>query len=200
MPRSRASLRNDGEAYGSVGARPVEGFAAADCSAPSGGAVSAASAGAAVAAASGPAPPSHRDDGAAMPPGPVSAPDAALKLPAPASPRSADPVSRSTGVPAETVSPTLSSSSPTTPATGAGTSIIALSDSISSSGSSGRTLSPTFTNTSTTGTSWKLPRSGTQTSWSLIVRLPGQRSPRPRRRCIGVDASIADRYCDHVHR
>src|SRR5690242_17497379 len=49
------------------------------------------------------------------------------------------------------------------PPIGAGTSIVALSDSSVTSGSSGCTMSPGFTNTSITGTSLKSTMSGTRT-------------------------------------
>ena len=57
------------------------------------------------------------------------------------------------------------------PADGAGTSIVALSDSSVISESSTPTVSPGFTSTSMTGTSLKSPMSGTLTSIALIVRL-----------------------------
>src|SRR6266542_6387753 len=56
-------------------------------------------------------------------------------------------------LPSLTLSPTLILTSLTTPALGDGTSIVALSDSSVTSGSSGFTLSPGLTNTSITGTS-----------------------------------------------
>jgi hypothetical protein len=56
-------------------------------------------------------------------------------------------------LPSLTLSPTPTTISATVPATGAGTSIVALSDSSVMSGSSARTLSPAFTNISTIGTS-----------------------------------------------
>ena len=67
-------------------------------------------------------------------------------------------------VPSETLSPTLTLQSRTMPDSGAGTSIVALSDSSVTSGSSGFTASPGFTRTSMTGTSLKSPISGTRTS------------------------------------
>src|SRR5205823_5971767 len=67
-------------------------------------------------------------------------------------------------LPSLTLSPTLSLRSLTTPADGDGTSIVALSDSSVTSGSSGLTVSPVLTNTSMTGTSLKSPMSGTLTS------------------------------------
>src|SRR5207302_5495676 len=66
--------------------------------------------------------------------------------------------------PSLTLSPTLSFKSLTTPDVGAGTSIVALSDSSVTSGSSASTLSPGLTNTSMTGTFLKSPMSGTLTS------------------------------------
>src|SRR6266576_648355 len=74
-------------------------------------------------------------------------------------------VSRSMmSAPSLTLSPTLSLTSLSTPPTGAGTSIVALSDSSDTSESSGLTWSPAFTITSITGTSLKSPMSGTFTS------------------------------------
>src|SRR5213078_1731942 len=67
-------------------------------------------------------------------------------------------------LPSLTLSPTLSLTSLTTPAEGDGTSIVALSDSSVTSGSSALTVSPVFTNASMTGTSLKSPMSGTLTS------------------------------------
>src|SRR5205085_11581782 len=71
--------------------------------------------------------------------------------------------------PCETLSPIFSLSSFTTPAAGDGTSSVALSDSRVTSGSSGCTVSPGFTNTSTTGTFLKSPISGTFTSTGLVI-------------------------------
>src|ERR1700722_8408787 len=66
--------------------------------------------------------------------------------------------------PCDTLSPTLTLISWTTPPSGAGTSIVALSDSSVISGSSALTVSPGLTSTSITGTSVKSPMSGTRTS------------------------------------
>ena len=66
-------------------------------------------------------------------------------------------------LPSLTLSPTLTFNSFTVPADGAGTSIVALSDSSVTSGSSGFTASPGLTKTSMTGTSLKSPMSGTLT-------------------------------------
>ena len=55
------------------------------------------------------------------------------------------------------------------PANGAGTSIVALSDSSVTSGSSGATLSPGETSTSMIGTSEKSPMSGTTTSRTSAI-------------------------------
>ena len=62
------------------------------------------------------------------------------------------------------------SSSPTVPANGAGTSIVALSDSSVSSGSSTATVSPAATRISMTGTSVKSPMSGTSTRVVRVAR------------------------------
>src|SRR5262245_44126138 len=72
-------------------------------------------------------------------------------------------------VPSETLSPFLSLSSLITPACGAGTSIVALSDSSVMSGSSFFTLSPGLTSTSITGMFLKSPMSGTCISMSLLI-------------------------------
>src|SRR6267143_1199198 len=72
--------------------------------------------------------------------------------------------SRATGVPCETLSPTFTRTSRTTPPAGDGTSIVALSDSSVRSGVSGATSSPGWTRISMTGTSLKSPMSGTRTS------------------------------------
>ena len=67
-------------------------------------------------------------------------------------------------VPSLTLSPSLTLTSFTVPAAGAGTSIVALSDSSVTSESSAATVSPGFTKTSMTGMSLKSPMSGTLTS------------------------------------
>ena len=69
-------------------------------------------------------------------------------------------------MPRETVSPTATRISVTVPAVSAGTSIVALSDSRVSSGSSRATSLPTATWTSMIGTSVKSPMSGTSTTIS----------------------------------
>ena len=71
---------------------------------------------------------------------------------------------RAISVPIDTLSPTLATTSATVPATGEGTSIVALSDSSETSDCSALTTSPGFTSTSMTGTSLKSPISGTFTS------------------------------------
>jgi hypothetical protein len=78
----------------------------------------------------------------------------------------------SSGEPWATLSPTLTLSSCTTPANGAGTSIVALSDSSVTSGSSSETVSPAETSTSITGTSSKSPMSGTSTSFTSATEPP----------------------------
>ena len=65
------------------------------------------------------------------------------------------------GVPWLTWSPTLTRTSETVPAVGAGISIVALSDSRVMTGSSSASMSPACTWISTTGTSVKSPMSGT---------------------------------------
>jgi len=67
-------------------------------------------------------------------------------------------------LPSLTLSPTFTFSACTVPADGEGTSIVALSDSSVTSGSSALTASPALTNTSMIGTSLKSPMSGTLTS------------------------------------
>src|SRR5437762_579064 len=74
--------------------------------------------------------------------------------------------------PSETLSPTLTLSARTVPASGAGTSIVALSDSSVTSGSSGLTRSPALISTSITGTSLKSPMSGTFTSIAADMGTP----------------------------
>ncbi len=74
------------------------------------------------------------------------------------------PASSNSSTPCETLSPSTTLISCTWPAAGDGTSIVALSDSISISGSSTATVSPGFTITLMTGTSLKSPMSGTLTS------------------------------------
>src|SRR5258708_170087 len=74
-------------------------------------------------------------------------------------------------LPSETLSPSLTLMSLTTPSTGDGTSIVALSDSSEMSGSSAFTVSPAFTNTSMIGMSLKSPMSGTLTSTVVVMVL-----------------------------
>ena len=71
-------------------------------------------------------------------------------------------------LPSDTASPTATRSSVTVPATGAGTSRVALSDSSVTNGSSAATVSPAATWISITGTSEKSPMSGTWISCALI--------------------------------
>src|SRR5262245_4924407 len=95
--------------------------------------------------------------------GAAGAPRGAAAGPAGAAP--ATPVvSVSSRLPSLTLSPTFAFSSLTVPAAGDGMSIVALSDSSVTSGSSGLTLSPGLTSTSMIGTSLKSPMSGTRTS------------------------------------
>src|SRR5205814_5989391 len=76
--------------------------------------------------------------------------------------------------PSLTLSPTLTLIALTTPESGAGTSIVALSDSSEMSGSSAFTVSPTLTKISITGTSVKSPMSGTRTSATPAGALTGE--------------------------
>ena len=76
-------------------------------------------------------------------------------------------------LPSDTLSPSLTWSALTTPAAGAGTSIVALSDSSVINGSSALTRSSGLTMTSMTGTSLKSPISGTLTSIVLIATSEG---------------------------
>ncbi len=76
-----------------------------------------------------------------------------------------DPAASSSTItlPSLTLSPTLTFTSRTVPAAGAGTSMVALSDSSVTRGSSAFTTAPGWTKTSMTGTSLKSPMSGTLT-------------------------------------
>src|SRR6266404_9390077 len=89
------------------------------------------------------------------------------------SPVAAPVVSVTITVPSDTLSPTLTLMSFTTPASGAGTSIVALSDSRVISASSAFTVSPGLTMISITGTSLKSPMSGTRTSATPAGALVG---------------------------
>jgi hypothetical protein len=80
--------------------------------------------------------------------------------------------SESSSVPLDTLSPTETFRSWTVPANGAGTSIVALSDSSVTSGSSAATVSPGETSSSMTGTSSKSPMSGTVTSFTSATAPP----------------------------
>src|SRR6266568_5149942 len=82
-------------------------------------------------------------------------------------------------LPSLTLSPTLILRSFTVPAAGAGTSIVALSDSRVTSESSAFTASPGLTKTSITGTSLKSPMSGTLTSIVLMRCLKKHSPQRP---------------------
>src|SRR6185436_2686519 len=85
-------------------------------------------------------------------------------------------------LPSDTASPMATRSSVTVPATGAGRSSVALSDSSVTNGSSAATVSPAATWISITGMSEKSPMSGTVISCALIELLPGGRSGQRRRR------------------
>lgn len=88
-----------------------------------------------------------------------------------------------TTLPSLTLSPSFTVMDSTTPPRGAGTSIVALSDSSETSGSSAFTVSPGFTKISMTGTSLKSPMSGTLMSIALLMScLRRSRGRRARRR------------------
>ena len=72
--------------------------------------------------------------------------------------------------PSETLSSTFSATDSMVPASGAGISIVDLSDSSTISGCSASTVSPGLTSTSMTGTSLKPPISGTLTGLALAIR------------------------------
>src|SRR5258706_2330890 len=118
------------------------------------------------------------------------------------------PASKAITLPALTVSPILTRISLTPPAAGAGTSIVALSDSNVSRGSSGLTRSPALTCNSITGTSLKSPMSGTFTSTIAPISSShfflscsprfccsrvGCESHRPRIRTLGVELVFGNR-------
>jgi hypothetical protein len=71
--------------------------------------------------------------------------------------------------PSETLSPTFTSSLPTTPAWGQGMSMAALSDSTVKREASLATLSPGWTRMSMTATSLKPPMSGTRISMDWVI-------------------------------
>ena len=80
-----------------------------------------------------------------------------------------DVASTTIGIPCETLSPTFTLTSCTTPSASAGTSIDAFSLSSVMSESFFLTRSPGLTSTSMTGTSLKSPMSGTRTSIVLLI-------------------------------
>jgi len=96
----------------------------------------------------------------------IAAGSQAVRLPfMPDDPRIVD----STGALELPLSPTFTVTSFTVPAAGAGTSMVALSDSRVISGSSFCTVAPGCTSTSMTGTSLKSPMSGTFTSSNPLI-------------------------------
>src|SRR5947208_205999 len=104
-------------------------------------------------------------------------------------------------VPSETLSPTFTASFCTVPPSGAGTSIVALSDSRVTSGSSAFTVSPALTMISITGTSLKSPMSGTLISVTAmspprIAAAP--RSHRPRIGPLGIEPVFGNRRFDDI--
>jgi hypothetical protein len=143
-PSSRANLRTEGEAWGSL----PEGATVGSC------AGAAAGAGAEACAAEGAA--AGALAGAAA--GAAAGAGAAAAAPPP------EPSRTATRSPMLTLSPTLTLSSLSTPAAEDGISIEALSDSTVMSDCSSLIVSPGFTRTSMTATSLKSPMSGTLTS------------------------------------
>ena len=103
----------------------------------------------------------------------------------------ADGVRTRIGVPCEIRSPIATRSSVTVPAVSAGMSIVALSDSMVSSGSSRETSLPAVTWISMTGTSVKSPMSGTSTTTGSATRVPfgseGWRTARGTNPCPDTD-------------
>src|SRR5512135_2876290 len=163
-PSSRANRRMDGLAC----ALPVAETAGAACAA--GATAATAGAGATGAAAAGT--------------GAAAAADACV--PAPLASISAI---RS---PSDTLSPTFTFISFTTPSNGAGTSMVALSVSSEIRACSAETLSPALTATSMTLTPLKLPMSGTVTCL-ISATLLSSRLNRHRVRLVGVDLVLLDR-------
>src|SRR5690606_23818301 len=100
--------------------------------------------------------------------------------------------------PCETLSPSLTFISFTVPAAGEGTSIVALSDSSSMSGSSSAMVSPALTMTEMIGTSVKSPMSGTFTSIVDITCSPSSLLRRARVHLARVDLVFPVGLPDHV--
>ena len=102
-------------------------------------------------------------------------------------------------LPSETLSPTLTRTSFTTPADGDGISIVALSLSSVTSDCSTATVSPGFTRISTTSTLLKSPMSGTKTSCMAPMAYGGSgRGSRARSVSAGIDAVLHDRIGHHA--
>src|SRR4051812_37436486 len=176
-PSSRARRRTPGDAY--AGASPVPAWG--EATAGEAGGPGASSSGGASCSSSWMAASTAVSSCASVlrstvPGGAVSASGAAPLPPETSSERIAEP--------SLTLSPTATSIAVILPAVGEGTSIVALSDSSTTSGSSAATVSPTETSTSITGTSSKSPMSGTRT---CSVPAPVPSSDPPRRRPLGVD-------------
>ncbi len=148
-PSSRANLRTDGDACAALKAPLSTGAAAAAGSIGAEGAMGAG-------LGAGPDTGSGAAVGAACGAG-AGARASAAGVTAPAS-------STTISEPSATLSPSFTFNSLTTPATGDGTSIVALSDSSVTSESSAFTASPGLTKISMTGMSVKSPISGTLTS------------------------------------
>ena len=121
-----------------------------------------------------------------------------------ASPAASSARKRRIGTPSLTRSPILIKTSSTVPAWVAGTSMVALSDSSETRGSSTLTLAPGWTWISMTGTSLKSPMSGTLMSLiaSILAFLPMRVFPaasnRGGVRLLRIDAVAADRLGELV--
>src|SRR3954469_3351454 len=121
-----------------------------------------------------------------------------------ASPEAFSARNRKIGTPSLTRSPTLTRTSSTVPAWVAGTSMVALSDSSETRGSSTLTLAPAWTWSSITGTSLKSPMSGTLMSLiaSILAFLPMRvfraASNHGGVRLLRIDAVAADRLGEHA--
>src|SRR5690606_23024213 len=96
--------------------------------------------------------------------------------------------------PSDRVSPTFTFNSFTTPANGAGTSIVALSDSSVTRPWSCLTVSPTETSTPITGTSSNPPISGTRASFVAAMA-----TPRNEREAPAVAGPRRSRHLDRGH-
>src|SRR5215216_2233473 len=198
MPNSRASRRTLGPAWGPVKSAIAPGGAAGAGAAGGAGAGEGATAGGAWAAGAG---------AGAGPAGVASGGGSCwpTRLGGVVSGPAPSPPTTTMTVPSLTVSPTLTLTSWTWPEAVEGTSMVALSDSRVTSGSSSATTSPGATCTSIIGTSWKSPMSGTAISVVATVPSDPASSGRPgsaagRVRLVRVDAVLGDRLGDGLRR